>query len=88
MLANSQVNIELNSTSDNPLVDFEKGEIYIGANFQAASVTSAMKKARNALQILAKMLFSQKSELINSMYNIAAVFRPILLLMIQIYHAP
>ena len=69
MLANSQVNIELNSTSDNPLVDFENGEIYIGANFQAASVTSAMEKARDVLQMLAKMLFSQTSELINPMYS-------------------
>lgn len=69
MLAERQLGIELNSTCDNPLVDVENSEIYSGGNFQAASVTSAMEKARNALQMLAKMLFSQSSELINPLYS-------------------
>ena len=69
MLAERQLAAELNSTCDNPLVDVENSDIYSGANFQAASVTSAMEKARNALQMLAKMLFSQSSELINPLYS-------------------
>lgn len=69
MLANRQLDIELNSTCDNPIVDVKNGDIYSGANFQAASVTSAMEKARNILQMLAKMLFSQTSELINPMFS-------------------
>lgn len=69
MLANRQLDIELNSTCDNPIVDVKNGDIYSGANFQAASVTSAMEKARNVLQMLAKMLFSQTSELINPMFS-------------------
>ncbi|MCJ1262777.1 hypothetical protein MMC22_002647 [Lobaria immixta] len=69
ILANRQLDIELNSTSDNPLIDVENGEVYSGGNFQAASVTSAMEKARNALQMLAKMLFSHTSDLINPMYS-------------------
>lgn len=69
MLANRQLDIELNSTCDNPVVDVKNGDIYSGANFQAASVTSAMEKARNVLQMLAKMLFSQTSELINPMFS-------------------
>jgi phenylalanine ammonia-lyase len=48
MLAEWQLAIELNSTCDNPLVDVKNNEIYSGANFQAASVTSAMEKARGA----------------------------------------
>lgn len=69
MLANRQLDIELNSTCDNPVVDVKNGDIYSGANFQATSVTSAMEKARNVLQMLAKMLFSQTSELINPMFS-------------------
>ncbi|MCJ1366878.1 hypothetical protein MMC16_006009 [Acarospora aff. strigata] len=69
MLADSQLAIELNSTCDNPLVDVENSEIYSCANFQAASVTSAMEKARHALQMLGKMLYSQSSELINPLYS-------------------
>ena len=69
LLAERQLAIELNSTCDNPLVDVENSDIYSGGNFQAASVTSAMEKARNALQMLAKMLFSHTSELINPLYS-------------------
>jgi phenylalanine ammonia-lyase len=69
MLAERQLAVELNSTCDNPLVDVENNDVYSGANFQAASVTSAMEKARCALQMLAKMLFSQSSELINPLYS-------------------
>lgn len=69
MLANRQLDIELNSTCDNPVVDVKNGDIYSGANFQATTVTSAMEKTRNVLQMLAKMLFSQTSELINPMFS-------------------
>lgn len=69
MLANRQLDIELNSTCDNPVVDIKNGDIYSGANFQATTVTSAMEKTRNVLQMLAKMLFSQTSELINPMFS-------------------
>lgn len=65
LLANRQIATELNSTSDNPLVDVREGAVYSGGNFQAASVTSAMEKARLSLQMLGKMLFSQCTELIN-----------------------
>ena len=64
-LALQQVHCELNSTTDNPLIDPANDEIHHGGNFQAVSVTSAMQKAQNALQMLGKMLFSQCSEVIN-----------------------
>ncbi|KAK5626695.1 hypothetical protein RRF57_002410 [Xylaria bambusicola] len=56
---------ELNSTSDNPVVNFADNDIHCGANFQAASVTSVVEKTRIALQSIGKILFSQTSEMIN-----------------------
>lgn len=75
LLARRQISVELNSTSDNPLVDaFEKdgkavGEVYSGGNFQAVVITSAMDKARLALQMMGRMLYSQVSEIINPSTN-------------------
>lgn len=48
-LAYRQLTTELNSTTDNPLIDPEHNTIYHGGNFQASSVTSALDKIRNAL---------------------------------------
>jgi phenylalanine ammonia-lyase len=64
-LAIRQVVCELNSTTDNPLLDPEEEQIHHGGNFQAASVTSAMEKTMTAMQMLGRMVFSQCSELIN-----------------------
>lgn len=75
VLAERQLSVELNSTSDNPLVDASEedgqgvGEVYSGGNFQAVVVTSAMDKTRLALQMIGRMLFSQVSEIINPSTN-------------------
>ncbi|KAI5467702.1 L-Aspartase-like protein [Mariannaea sp. PMI_226] len=75
LLAQRQISVELNSTSDNPLVDASEengrgvGEVYSGGNFQAAVVTSAMDKARLALQMIGRMLFSQVTEMIHPSTN-------------------
>ncbi|RFN46702.1 phenylalanine ammonia-lyase [Fusarium flagelliforme] len=75
LLAQRQISIELNSTSDNPLVDASEkdgkavGEVYSGGNFQAVAITSAMDKTRLALQMIGRMLFSQVSEMINPSTN-------------------
>ncbi|KAM0349078.1 hypothetical protein ACHAPU_004013 [Fusarium lateritium] len=75
ILAQRQISVELNSTSDNPLVDASEqdgqavGEVYSGGNFQAVVVTSAMDKTRLALQMIGRMLFSQVSEMINPSTN-------------------
>ncbi|KAJ5176506.1 Phenylalanine ammonia-lyase [Penicillium canariense] len=75
LLAQRQIEVELNSTSDNPLVDTSKrdgissGEVYSGGNFQAAVVTSAMDKARLAIQMIGRMLWSQVTEIINPATN-------------------
>ncbi|KAI4268608.1 MAG: hypothetical protein LQ337_007741 [Flavoplaca oasis] len=68
-LANEQVTVELNSTTDNPLFDVPNQKTHHGGNFQAASITSAMEKTRLSLQMIGKMLFAQSSELINPMLN-------------------
>ncbi len=70
LLAHQQISVELNSTTDNPLVD-ATGEFrcFNGGNFQAVSITSAMEKARSALQMLGKMMFAQCIEIINPAFN-------------------
>ncbi|KAL8942689.1 MAG: hypothetical protein Q9211_001287 [Gyalolechia sp. 1 TL-2023] len=68
-LAHEQVTVELNSTTDNPLFDVAKQKTHHGGNFQAASITAAMEKARSGLQMVGKMLFAQSSELINPALN-------------------
>ena len=68
-LAHRQVTTELNSTTDNPLVDISGETTHHGGNFQAVSITSAMEKTRLSLQMIGKLLFAQCSELINPMLN-------------------
>jgi len=65
----SQLLVELNSTADNPVIDVSAEEVLSGANFQAASVTSAVEKIRLSLQMIGKLLFSLTSELINPDLN-------------------
>lgn len=65
----TQLTIELNSTSDNPLIDTQTGGIYSGANFIASSVASGMEKSRLSLNIIGRLLFSLTSELINPTLN-------------------
>jgi phenylalanine ammonia-lyase len=65
MLAHTQVTTELNSTSDNAVVDVSTSDAYCSANFQAASITSAMEKTCLSLQMMGKMLFGQCTEMIN-----------------------
>ncbi|KAK7057113.1 phenylalanine ammonia-lyase [Favolaschia claudopus] len=60
---------ECNSTTDNPLVDGETGEIHHGGNFQAMSVSNAMEKTRIALHHIGKLLFAQGTELLNPAMN-------------------
>lgn len=69
LLAQEQLTVELNSTTDNPLIDPATGDIYHGGNFQAVSVTSAMEKSRLAAQAMGRMLFSQFTELVNPATN-------------------
>lgn len=69
LLADHQMSTELNSTSDNPLVDSANGVSYSGGNFQATSITSAMEKTRVALQMIGRLIFAQCTELIDPSLN-------------------
>ncbi|KAI9694162.1 MAG: hypothetical protein M1822_003433 [Bathelium mastoideum] len=68
-LAYQQVRGELNSTTDNPLLDVDNELVYHGGNFQAASITSAMEKTTSALQMIGKLIYAQSFELINNQTN-------------------
>ncbi|KAF1991970.1 putative phenylalanine ammonia-lyase [Aulographum hederae CBS 113979] len=69
LLASEQVATELNSTTDNPLLEVATETVHHGGNFQALAVTSAMEKTRSALQMFGKMLFAIGGEMINPMMN-------------------
>ncbi|KAI1264063.1 Phenylalanine/histidine ammonia-lyase [Xylariaceae sp. FL1019] len=64
-LAYDQLTVELNSVTDNPLIDTETGRVFHGGNFQARAVTSATEKLRQGLQSIGRMLFTQCTEMIN-----------------------
>lgn len=69
-LAHQQLTIEMNSTTDNPLINSrQNGKMMHGGNFQARAVTSAMEKTRQSLQTIGRMLFAQCTELINPATN-------------------
>ncbi|KAJ5649250.1 uncharacterized protein N7484_002973 [Penicillium longicatenatum] len=68
-LANQQIITELNSSTDNPLIDVAGDRFHHGGNFQAASVTSAMEKTRVALVMFGRLLVSQCNEIINPTMN-------------------
>ncbi|SCO04709.1 probable Phenylalanine ammonia-lyase [Fusarium fujikuroi] len=67
--AEAQISVELNSTTDNPLIDVSNNCVHHGGNFQAASITSAMEKSRTAITMLGRILFAQSGELVNPDLN-------------------
>ena len=67
--AHQQVTIKLNSSTENPLVDSSAKEVYYGANFQAAAMTSAMERTRPSLQMLGRIIFAQAGEMIDPNLN-------------------
>ncbi|KAI0012230.1 L-Aspartase-like protein [Xylariaceae sp. FL0662B] len=64
-LAHEQITTELNSVTDNPLIDASSGRVFHGGNFQARAVTSATEKLRQGLQSIGRMLFAQCTEMMN-----------------------
>ncbi|GAA5949814.1 hypothetical protein JCM3765_007701 [Sporobolomyces pararoseus] len=60
---------EINSTTDNPLIDVKGNTIWHGGNFMASAVTSATEKTRLGLQQVGKMSFAQLTELLNCSMN-------------------
>ena len=66
-LASSQITIELNSVTDNPLIDasIPQPRLVHGGNFQAKAITSAVEKIRQSAQSMGRLVFAQCTELIN-----------------------
>ncbi|KZT55158.1 phenylalanine ammonia-lyase, partial [Calocera cornea HHB12733] len=63
------VQLECNSTTDNPLVDPQTGTVHHGGNFQALSLASSMEHVRLSLAHIGKLLFAQSTELLNPATN-------------------
>lgn len=51
------IEIELNSTTDNPIFDHTTNKVYEGGNFQATSISLAMETVRISLQHMGKLMF-------------------------------
>lgn len=64
-LAHGQITTELNSTTDNPLINPESGQMFHGGNFQAMSLTAALEKTLLGLQAMGKLVQVQSAELLN-----------------------
>lgn len=64
-LSHKQITVELNSTTDNPLINPETGQTFHGGNFQATALTSAVEKVLLAQQAIGRLIYSQSSELLN-----------------------
>ncbi len=75
LLAHEQVTRELNSTTDNTLIDIAGQKTHHGGNFQAASITSAMEKTRLALQMIGKCFLPNAPS--SSILCLTTVFLPI-----------
>lgn len=72
LLAHEQILTECNSVTDNPLIEVRSDSPprhLHGGNFQARAVTSAMDKTRQGLQSMARMMFTQCTEMINPATN-------------------
>lgn len=68
-LAHSQIVIDCNSTTDNPIIDTEAEKVLHGGNFQAQAITSAVEKIRLGVQRIGRMLFAQSTEIVNPTLN-------------------
>ncbi|GAA5861329.1 hypothetical protein JCM1840_005336 [Sporobolomyces johnsonii] len=61
----SVLTTELNSTTDNPLIDVALGRVHHGGGFMAMAVTNVAEKTRLGLQQIGKMSFAQLTEVLN-----------------------
>lgn len=67
--ARQQLEIELNSTTDNPIFNVAEKRVHHGGNFQAVAITSSTEKTRLGLQMIGKLIFAQSSELLDNRQN-------------------
>jgi phenylalanine ammonia-lyase len=67
--AASQIEVEMNSTTDNPLIDAESGDIFYGGNFLAQYTGMAMDRLRHCLGLMATHLDVQIAQLVAPEFN-------------------
>jgi phenylalanine ammonia-lyase len=65
-LARSQIEIELNSTTDDLLIDVANNKIHHGGNSQAFSIISSTEKTRLSLDKIGRLLFVQSTEFLDA----------------------
>jgi phenylalanine ammonia-lyase len=68
-LARQQLEVELNSTTDNPMFDVSNRKVHHAGNFQAVAITSSTEKTRLAVQMIGKIIFAQSTELLDVHQN-------------------
>jgi phenylalanine ammonia-lyase len=64
-----QIEVEMNSTTDNPLIDVDNGNILYGGNFLAQYTGMAMDRLRYSLSLVAKHLDVQIAQLVAPEFN-------------------
>jgi phenylalanine ammonia-lyase len=69
MHAHETLEIELNSTTDNPILDPKTGKVYHGGNFQGTSIAVAMENVRIGIQHIGKLVYAQFLEVVNKDTN-------------------
>ncbi|KAF9347384.1 hypothetical protein BGX26_001140 [Mortierella sp. AD094] len=67
--AAAQIEVEMNSTTDNPLIDSDTGNIFYGGNFLAQYTAVAMDHLRYSLGLVAKHLDVQIAQLVAPEFN-------------------
>ncbi len=60
---------EMNSVTDNPLIDYETGEIYSGGNFYGGHICSAMDNLRSSLTTIADLIDKQFELIVDEKFN-------------------
>lgn len=60
---------EMNSVTDNPLIDYETGEIYSGGNFYGGHICSAMDNLRSSLASIADLIDKQFELIVDEKFN-------------------